>query len=81
MNTLERTIAGLCREVDWLEEQLAEMTKDRDEWREKLIGTQLQDIEHGKAWADFFKSPSPERTTPPPSWKPKRPGIESAPGS
>lgn len=49
MNTLERTIAGLCREVDWLEEQLAEMTKDRDEWREKLIGTQLQDIEHGKA--------------------------------
>ena len=49
MKTLERTIAGLCQEVDWLEEQLAEMTKDRDEWREKLIGTQLQDIEHGKA--------------------------------
>lgn len=41
MKTLERTIAGLCQEVDWLEEQLAEMTKDRDEWREKLIGTQL----------------------------------------
>jgi len=49
MKTLERTLVDLCAEVDWLREELADMTKDRDEWREKLIGMQLQDIEHGKA--------------------------------
>lgn len=46
--TLERTIVSLCYEVDDLREALAEMTRDRDEWRDKHINQTKADIKHGE---------------------------------